>query len=593
MLVALSWADLILIYLMFAASLNLLIGYTGVFAVAPAAFGAFGGYTAASASFYYGWNLPEATLLGMAVAALVAIVMGIPAFRLDLAWVIILTLGVQEVVTGVFASAPAFGGAYGVQVSSIRLFGHQISTPIDLFPVALVCGVIIFAVCWRFGESPYGRALRGIRDDETASRALGKNTFSYKLTVLVITGMMGAVAGTILTLLNGVAQPSLFGFSASIAIIAMIIIGGRGSLAGTALAAVVITLLTPALQYAVNIQPHEAALWQSTIYGGALVAMIYLRPQGIIPEGVFPRRLGLARRGVRRVPATVAGRGPGAAPAPPSAFGESSGAFPASMHTRQPVARTEAPVLRAEGLAKAFGGIQAVNGLSFELRRGAITALVGPNGAGKTTVFNLLTGFLRPDAGKVLLNGEDITNQPPNIVARKGMVRSFQDVKLFGDLSALENVLLGIQHHPGERAKGLFLQPRQAHQFEVEAQHRAYDWLQFVGMDDYAGVLARNLAFGQQKLVALARILAMDAEILLLDEPASGIDHAWVEVMLKLISSLRNAGRTICIVEHNLHVVGQLADHVYFMELGKVTAEGGFKELTANKRLAEAYFGEG
>jgi branched-chain amino acid transport system permease protein len=171
------------------------------------------------------------------------------------------------------------------------------------------------------------------------------------------------------------------------------------------------------------------------------------------------------------------------------------------------------------------------------------------------------------------------------------MVRSFQDVKLFPDLSAYENVMLGLQGHVGEEARALFLHPRRVSRDEGKARQKALEWLDFVGMADFADASARSLGFGQQKLVAIARILATEADVLLLDEPASGIDHAWVDATLDLIDQVRSAGRTICIVEHNLHVVGRLADHVYFMELGRVTAEGGLADLTADPRLAEAYFG--
>jgi branched-chain amino acid transport system permease protein len=180
---------------------------------------------------------------------------------------------------------------------------------------------------------------------------------------------------------------------------------------------------------------------------------------------------------------------------------------------------------------------------------------------------------------------------PPDEVTRLGMVRSFQTVRIFPRLSALENVMLGIQKQPGERLTAIFLRPLTTHRFEKVALEHATEWLSFVGMEKYKHVPAGALAFGQQKLVALARVLATEAEVLLLDEPASGIDVAWVDAMLGLIEQVRARGRTVCIVEHNLHVVDRLADYTYFMELGRITAQGNFAELTADSRLAEAYFG--
>jgi branched-chain amino acid transport system permease protein len=158
-------------------------------------------------------------------------------------------------------------------------------------------------------------------------------------------------------------------------------------------------------------------------------------------------------------------------------------------------------------------------------------------------------------------------------------------------MSVLENVMLGVQHQPGEGVGPLFFNIPRVQKVEKEVRERAREWLTFVGMGDFADAPAGSLAFGQQKLVALARVLSTEAEVLLLDEPASGIDFQWVNVMLQLIEQIRAQGRTVCIVEHNLHVVERLADHTYFMELGRITAQGSFAELTTDKRLAEAYFG--
>jgi len=191
----------------------------------------------------------------------------------------------------------------------------------------------------------------------------------------------------------------------------------------------------------------------------------------------------------------------------------------------------------------------------------------------------------------VTLHGKGISGLRPDQVAKAGMVRSFQDVRVFPRLTSLQNVLLAIQGQTGESAAGLFLRPTATAKVEREARAKALEWLSFVGMQAYADVPSGALAFGQQKLVALARVLATEADVVLLDEPASGIDAQWVEVMLGLIEQLRDKGRTICIVEHNLHVVGRLADHTYFMELGRITAQGSFEELTGEKRLAGAWAG--
>jgi branched-chain amino acid transport system permease protein len=247
-------------------------------------------------------------------------------------------------------------------------------------------------------------------------------------------------------------------------------------------------------------------------------------------------------------------------------------------------------VLTVSGLSKRFGGIVATENLDMELRRGTITALVGPNGAGKTTVFNLLTGAIRPDAGEVTWAARTSSaSRPTKSPSAAWRVRSRPCAS--SRACRYSRTLLGVQHQPGE----LLGQPVRQHPAHDEVRARSARAFARMAHLRRHGRLRRSarrrLAFGQQKLVALARVLATEAEVLLLDEPASGIDFQWVNVMLGLIEQIREQGRTVCIVEHNLHVVERLADHTYFMELGRITAQGSFAELTTDKRLAEAYFG--
>jgi branched-chain amino acid transport system permease protein len=260
-----------------------------------------------------------------------------------------------------------------------------------------------------------------------------------------------------------------------------------------------------------------------------------------------------------------------------------------------PLAAREMPgeralALETRALTKSFGGIRAVDGLDLSLERGRITGLIGPNGAGKTTVFNLLTGALKPDHGTVLLGGRDITGLPPHRIARAGMVRSFQDVRTFARLTVLENVMMGVAGQRGERMS-VVLAPLPLGPGDRRTRDRALEWLEFVGLAQRAGEPAGSLAFGEQKLVALARVLATDAEVLLLDEPASGVDRRWSDHMIEHIARLPEAGRTVCIVEHNLDVVQRLAHRICFMHEGSVTAEGTMAELSGQERLQEAYFG--
>jgi branched-chain amino acid transport system permease protein len=569
-----------------------------------------GGYAVAYLFLEHDTPLWIGLIVAIVLSALVGLVVGLPALRLSTEFLILLTLATQTIIIALVVTSSQLGGTYGLQgVSGLSLFGQDLLLPSDLLPFFLVFAVATYLIVRRMGESPYGRVLRGIREDEVAVRSLGKNVVAYKLTVFAVTAGMAGLAGAMLVLQNGLASPSLFSFDQSTAIVAMVILGGTGNLLGSIVGATVLVLLTPFFQNVLEFNPEKASLWRLVAYGVVLLLVMMLRPQGLLPEGTTPITMirSLTRRGAApaapqqsaapgvTVPEQV-NRGALVDPGTIDLDEDAHALTELAHHGDLPdtvvsEGRTGEVVLKVEGLTKRFGGITAAENLNLELRRGTITALVGPNGAGKTTVFNLLTGAIRPDTGVVTLRGEDISGLRPDQIANKGMVRSFQDVRVFPRLSSLQNVLLAIQGQPGETATGLFLRPAAAARIEKDATAKAMQWLSFVGMEAYAEVPAGALAFGQQKLVALARVLATEADVILLDEPASGIDAQWVEVMLGLIEQLRDKGRTICIVEHNLHVVGRLADHTYFMELGRITAQGSFEELTGESRLAEAYFG--
>jgi branched-chain amino acid transport system ATP-binding protein/branched-chain amino acid transport system permease protein len=378
---------------------------------------------------------------------------------------------------------------------------------------------------------------------------------------------------------NGVVEPGMFSFSVSMSIIVMVIVGGRANLYGTLVGTALVVASGPFFQRTIRLSLEKSSFTQLIAYGVALVAVLLWRPEGILPERATPAALLKRFRQWRRTPTLR--------PVTERAAPRGELRLPLTDHGHD---RSSAPALEVRGLAKSFGGIRAVNGLDLILERGQITGLIGPNGAGKTTVFNLLTGALKPERGTVLLAGRDVTGLPPHQIARAGMVRSFQDVRSFSRLTVLENVMMGVAGQRGEQMR-IVLSPTRLRPTERRARERALEWLDFVGLAKRADEPAGGLAFGEQKLVALARVLATDAGVLLLDEPASGIDKRWNEHMIEHIARLPEAGLTVCIVEHNLHVVERLAHKICFMHEGSVTAEGTMAELSRQERLREAYFG--
>ncbi|MDQ1425492.1 MAG: branched-chain amino acid transport system ATP-binding protein livM [Acidimicrobiaceae bacterium] len=577
----------ILIFAGLAMSLNLLLGYAGQVSVAHAAFAAVGGYTMAYLVSVHHWNFVAAIVLGAVLAFVLGVVMSLPAMKLSVEYLILLTLAVSYVILGVFRAFPVLGGSSGLtSIPHLTVFGVHMRRPGDWVIPTLVLALVIGAACWRIGESAFGRVLKGLREDPQATQALGKNVFGYKVAVFGLTSGMAGLCGGMYSGWLGLATPSVYGFNFSLTIFAMVIFGGMANLTGSVLGALIVGLLEPVLRRVIHLEASRAALVQLIVYGVALTLLMRLRAQGVLPEG---RSLwSLVRR--KKADARVEMRD--AEWVPDVAVSRAGGVRLAQSQDERDLRWRNAPiVLETEGVTKRFGGITAAEDLHIELRKGTITALVGPNGAGKTTVFNLLTGFIPPDAGSVKLNGVELVGLNPDRVARMGLVRSFQDVRLFGRITVLQNVLLAVQHQYGENIGHLFLRPGRVRARDKEVRDKAMESLTFVGMGAFADVPASALSYGQSKLVSLARVLATDAAVLLLDEPASGIDTKWVDTMLDLVEAVRDQGRTVCIVEHNLHVVGQLADHTYFMELGRITAEGTIDELTNAPRLAEAYFG--
>jgi branched-chain amino acid transport system permease protein len=610
----------IVIYAGFGLSLNLLLGYAGQVSVAHAGFGALGGYSVGYLTQVQGWTFVPALAVGAVIALVLGLVVALPAMKLSVEFLILLTLAVSFAIIGVLSTFPQLGGSRGLfGIPRQEILGWTMRRPGDWVIPAVIMTTITYLICRRIGESAYGRVLKSLREDPTAAQALGKNVFRFKLAVFGISSALAGIAGGFYSGWLQLATPGVYSFDLSLTLIAIVIFGGMANLTGTLIGAVVLVMLDPILRRVINLDASMSSTVLLIVYGLALVVLMRLRPQGILAEGISPvGRLRFAFAGADA--ATEATNGSGSFWARlrngetdrftadeewvPETMNGDRGAddgvdadhvHDVADHDEQVAAHRrweDAPVvLEARGISKNFGGIVAAENLDLVLKKGTITALVGPNGAGKTTVFNLLTGFIKPDAGSVVLDGKELVGMTPDRIAGLGLVRSFQDVRLSSRISALQNVMLGVQDQTGERLAPLFFGGRAAGKAEQETREKAMQWLDFVGMSDHADVMAGSLSYGQTKLISLARLLATEAPVLLLDEPASGIDTRWVESMLQLIEAVRDQGRTVCIVEHNLHVVARLADHTYFMELGRITAQGTIDELTSSPELAEAYFG--
>lgn len=579
-------AILILIYIALGASLNLLMGYAGQFSMAQAVFYGIGAYSAGLLAVNMGFS-PLMSILGAIVISFISAgILALPAAkRVRGEYLILLTLAFQIVVNQLMNSMRGLtGGPYGFTVPWLTMFGRDFISPVDYVPIMALGCLLVLLITWGLGESPFGRMLKGIREDETAVRALGKNTIAAKLLVFGITAGLAGFIGGLSAYYYQFIAPGTYNLDLSIFIVSIIVLGGIGNLTGTIIGAIILGGLRPFLQNVDFIGDENSYPWQAIIYGMAMILLMMFRPEGLLPEGMgIGSLLGRLTGRADRLPVPILPAE--ARPSPNGRVGVGIAARPAA--TVEP----GNDIVRVEDLAKHFGGIYAVNGVNLALREQQITALIGPNGAGKTTIFNLITGVLTPDRGKVFLRGQEITGKSPNEVANLGMARSFQDTRLFRRLTVLDNVAMAVPHQTGENVAALALRPVRSRHREAETQAKAMGYLELIGMADKAHERVANLGYGEQKVVAIARLLATECPVLLLDEPTSGIDPAVLDEMIALVLRLKELGRTICVVEHSLLVVERLADHVIFMEEGTVTAEGTIAELTSQERLVEVYFG--
>jgi len=579
----------ILVLLSLGVSLNLLLGYAGRVSMAQSILFGVGAFTAArfalppltdsystnvsGVGYGLGWPWWAATIAAIVVTFLAALIISLPAVRLVKGeYLILLTLafqlGGQQLMT---VWDTVTGGPFGVAgIPSIKIGGLSFSTlkadsTVRFALLMLVVAVIIIAITWALGESPFGRLLKTLREQESVLPSVGKSPVRPELLTFGITAGIAGGVGALFAFSQGAMTPVNFGLDLSILIVSVVVLGGVGNLWGTIVGAIILGALDPILS---NFVGDAAIPWRAVIYGGALVVMMLVRPQGLIPEGFGRRRgkglaedISLDEAMVRLSRVTVAQGAEGAS------------------------------ALEVTGLKKSFGGLVAVGGASFTIPEGKITALIGPNGAGKTTIFNMITGTMKPDEGTVVLHGEDITNLSVVEVARKGIARSFQDVRICEQMTVLDNVAVAVPGQPGEGIASLVFRPLRTRKVERAVRQRALECLALFGIADKANEVVGQLSYGDQKLVAIARLLATDADVLLLDEPTSGVDPANVEGVMQGVMRLRDLGRTVCLVEHSVHFVQRLADRAVFLDQGIVLAEGTVEELINQKELADLYFG--
>lgn len=546
---------MVALYAILASSFNLLIGYAGLFALSHAAFFGVGAYATAILAATYGLAFPVPLLIGVVATAALGVVIALPALRIGGDYLVIVTLALQIIVTTVLLNWTGMtGGTDGIRaIPRVELLGLKLDTPGKFLPLAAIVALACYAIAWRLGASPFGRALKAMRENEAAVQAVGKNVVAMKLAVFAIAAALASVAGSLYAHYFTFVSADSFTVELTIYLLTMVIIGGTGNLAGSLVGAVVLAVLPEALKF-IDMPSDIADKTRLVLYGVLLIVMLRLRPQGLLPESASAHHYD--------------------APA-----------------ERPPVAaQLQGAALEGEGLSKRFGGIVAVSGVDIRIESGKITGLIGPNGAGKTTAFNLLTGFLQPNDGQVHYRGRSLRGLKPHQIVRAGVARSFQDLKLFTGLTVLENVLVALPDQRGDKLAYVYFAPWLVRAEERENLGRAMAILEFVGLDARAADLAADLSYAEEKLLVVARLLATGAEALLFDEPLSGLAPNALAKVMPIFKRLAQSGRTICIIEHNLDVIRELCDTVVFLDEGRKLAQGTPEQLMSDPELSERYF---
>ena len=533
------------------------LGYTGQINLAQAAFFGFGAYGVALGTVSLGLSFWTSLALGIAVAGLAGGILGLTTLRLGGHYLAMITISFQQIFDLVAVNwIEVTHGPDGIAgIGRPSLFGHEL---VDDRAYLLLCSAVLYAMMaavWYLPQTRLGRAMRGVRENELAAEVIGVHTLRTKVIAFTLSAALGGVGGGLYASGFAYISPDNFNFQRAVEFLSMVLLGGAQSPFGGALGTTLLILLPewlkempPSLQFIKDVY--------LAIYGLAVILIMVFMPEGI---------WGLLRRNWMKLTREIAV--------------DTSGIKPLNLD----IAVTDGTsLLRLEGLQKYFGGLRAVDGIDLQVARGTVHALIGPNGSGKTTTLNVVNGIYRPTGGRIIVDGTDVTQMSPHERAGHGLGRTFQNIRLFPSMSALENVIVGAQRDNNPIAPG------------AEALHaRAMSALQFVGLEDKANAIVRGLPYGHQRLVEIARALAGHPKLLLLDEPAAGLNQTEKMELVELLKKLRSGhGLTVFLIDHDMGLVEKVSDRITVLNFGKKIAEGTPQEVLRHPDVIAAYLGD-